>query len=779
MTGCRRAALIAWLAVRSLTVARSDVAVRLGTAAVAVLLLLVGAALGPTAEARSGRVADAMVPLSTQPSPGDGVRAALVDDYWHGQPVRTLLVATERRTVSWHGVRLPAPGEVVTSPQLARELEGSPTLRARYPGRRIGHVPDALLVGPRQLVVWRGVAPDRLPENAGWMSLDGRGGPSDIRESVPGELQYAYPLLAVGFLVPLVALMALLSSLGATRREQRLAALRLVGLQDRDAKVSAALEDGLIGAAGCLAGLAAFWLLVPTVSARLPIWGGLWADDIAVSWTLALPLMIAFPVVAVASAYAGLRGLRTSPLGVERRTRHRTPSAWRLVPLLVGVAGVGMARPSLIASADVRAPLVIAAIGWIMVGLAAAVPLLVAVGARRARSRAGSLTGLLAASRIAARPVAVARVAVGLTCMVVVSGPLLVFFPLIGDVGASSYHELASTVGPDTLVVVEDAAVDTDSSGTRGMDRAVDSREAWSELERSDEVETLLAVDVVTVRGAKGQTTVLGVVDCRDLARLVAVTVTDCSRGLVAPDPRNALPGGAVRAVVREVRADGRERERATGPAFEVPSSLRPHDIVDHLDAGASLGFDAIVASASLPAAALAGPFPRVTFVEPVPGQLEPVRNLVLQATGQSALSVHETYEIASRTTKDFTLLTAIAAALIVTIAGLSTLVSATDEVRTSGAERRLLEIGGAPTTLLARTLLLTMVVPVLVGVLPATGLTLVSAAAFLSLASYYTAPVPVVGVLAAAGLALAAPVLATAVVARRARDADAGTVST
>ena len=51
--------------------------------------------------------------------------------------------------------RLPGPGELVVSPALARRLR-DPLLRDRIPGRVVGTIGDAGLVGPAELAYYGG-----------------------------------------------------------------------------------------------------------------------------------------------------------------------------------------------------------------------------------------------------------------------------------------------------------------------------------------------------------------------------------------------------------------------------------------------------------------------------------------------------------------------------------------------------------------------------------------------------------------------------------------------
>ena len=93
---------------------------RAGVSVVAVVLLLVGCALAPTALMRSARSADAIVPLSAQPGAGEVVRATVDEDYADGTPITLVSVAVPAaEATAWRDLTLPRPGELVVSPAMS------------------------------------------------------------------------------------------------------------------------------------------------------------------------------------------------------------------------------------------------------------------------------------------------------------------------------------------------------------------------------------------------------------------------------------------------------------------------------------------------------------------------------------------------------------------------------------------------------------------------------------------------------------------------------------
>ncbi|WP_446563325.1 FtsX-like permease family protein [Streptomyces caelestis] len=143
-------------------------------------------------------------------------------------------------------------------------------------------------------------------------------------------------------IVPLLVLAASAARLSVSRRDQRLAALRLMGATPGRIAGLTAAEALLTGTAGALLGAVGYAVLLP-VAASLPLAGGAWYT--ADLWIGAAPLLaVTAGVIAlvVISALAGLRQVVVGPLGVARRSRSRGASAVRVVVFVAVVAGYGL-----------------------------------------------------------------------------------------------------------------------------------------------------------------------------------------------------------------------------------------------------------------------------------------------------------------------------------------------------------------------------------------------------------------------------------------------------
>ena len=124
-------------------------------------------------------------------------------------------------------------------------------------------------------------------------------------------------LIATALLVPAMAtLSASAAVLGARGREQRLSALRLLGLSSGDITRMSLIDSAIQAGIGTLLG-GLFYLVTA------PAWGALEFQTqpvtLVLPWWLALAVAAANVIIALIATWWGLRQVRISPLGVARR----------------------------------------------------------------------------------------------------------------------------------------------------------------------------------------------------------------------------------------------------------------------------------------------------------------------------------------------------------------------------------------------------------------------------------------------------------------------------
>lgn len=381
----------------------------------------------------------------------------LREDYFAGQPIaRVDVAATGADSPVPPGMTsLPGPGEYWVSPALATLLTTTPAdqLADRYPGRRVGTLGPAALASPELLVIVVGYAPEQL-----------RSAP-DVRQVTsfttlsPDECQ-ACPvgtraagmdlILAVvagALLFPLLLFIGAATRLSAARREQRFAAMRLIGATPRQVSVISAVESTVATIAGTLAGFALFFAFRAPIAA-IPFTGlPFYPADLSLNRWDVLAVAVGVPAGAAVAALLALRRVRISPLGVTRRVTSKPPSAARIVPLLSGITElawfIGRRPQTSMGQVEAFLPGFLV----IMAGLVIAGPWLTMVGSRLLARRARRADALIAARRLADDPKtgfrAISGLVVALFVTSVATGVITTIVAERGTDPASATHTIA------------------------------------------------------------------------------------------------------------------------------------------------------------------------------------------------------------------------------------------------------------------------------------------------------------------------------------------------
>jgi hypothetical protein len=224
--------------------------------------------------------------------------------------------------------RLPGPGEMLRSPELAALADHRPPaeLADRFAAEPVGLLGDEALRFPEQLVVLVGHTPDTMPEGALELSAFGAG---DARPD--GLLTLLAGVGLVVLLVPSLVLVASASRLTAARRERRLAALRLAGATPAQVTAMVAAETGIAAVAGAALGVAVSPLLHGAAT-TVPWDGGTWfAHDFALGAGLVATIAVTVAVLVVGAAVAGLRRVVSAPLMATGGHTRKPLSGWRLL----------------------------------------------------------------------------------------------------------------------------------------------------------------------------------------------------------------------------------------------------------------------------------------------------------------------------------------------------------------------------------------------------------------------------------------------------------------
>ncbi|MEU1295845.1 ABC transporter permease [Streptomyces sp. NPDC005840] len=385
-----------------------------------VTLLLLASSIPHMLDARSARSAARSVSDTSgiQP-PASGTTVLRLDtssDY-RGQEIDGYLMRAEgANPVLPPGVgRFPAPGEMVVSPAL-RELLDSPDgelLRERLPYEITGTIDDAGLRAPNDLLYYAGSDTLTRDQGARRVSDYGRAGKSEPLQPV---LVVLLVMVCVVLLIPVGIFIATAVRFGGDRRDRRLAALRLVGVDIRSARRIAAGEALFGSVLGLLAG-AGFFLIARQFADLVEIRGimAFPGDLVPAPWLAAL-VVVAVPLTAVLVTLGAMRSVVIEPLGVVRRGRERGRRLWWRLPVpLLGLGVLGLTGRVTETEPVEPYPIALGAV-LVLVGLALLLPWLVEACVNRLRG--GPVPWQLATRRLQLDSGAASRAVSGVTVAV-------------------------------------------------------------------------------------------------------------------------------------------------------------------------------------------------------------------------------------------------------------------------------------------------------------------------------------------------------------------------
>ncbi|MFI9047610.1 FtsX-like permease family protein [Streptomyces sp. NPDC053427] len=552
------------------------------------------------------------------------LRYASADTVFHGAQIRGRLVLPDgaHPPVPPGVRRLPGPGRMLVSPAL-KELLDSPEgklLRERLDYRVAGVIGDTGLLGPQELTyVARPVA---LREGAGYR-IDHFG---KAWESPPMRAPVVLLVImtCVALMTPVMVLIGTSLRFGNERREQRLAALRLVGADVRTTRRIASGE-ALFGALLGLAGGAALFLGGRRFASPITLWDvNVFPADVAPGAPAAAAIAVLVPMASVLVALIAQRGITVEPLGVVRNRpplRRRLP--WRLaLPALGAVLLLPLSWSGRWTESTLNTALLATGSMLLLFGVTALLPWLVdtVVG----RLRGGPVPWQLAVRRLQLSSGPATRAVSGIT--VAVAGAIAVHMLMTGmQAGYADAYAKSSrlpkvgywTVGqdwPGTRRALGALRATPGATAVRG------ALHAWvGRLPRHGD-------------DASGGAT-LGVASCPELRRLAHLP--SCRDGDVF------VVGAQGKGAGRPPLAPGAHLDldppiagEAPAPAprpWKIPTTARPARLAATTDGPgpAAIRYDVLITPAALGATRLQDPTSELTvdFDRATPDALEHLRN--------------------------------------------------------------------------------------------------------------------------------------------------------
>jgi hypothetical protein len=380
-------------------------------------------------------------------------------DFYRGQTITRLDVAPlgPGAPVPPGIPRLPAPGEYYASPALAHLLAAVPAdeLADRFPGHLAGTIGDSALTGANDLVIYIGYTPSALtaipglPASSKGGSVPGTQWVTSISTAPAPEVftpffRYAFGVGVLAVLFPMLVLISTATRLAADRREERFAALRLVGGTPADIRVVASVESVVSAFGGAVLGIAVFLLVRPALAGASLIGTQYFESQLTPTIWGYLAMLVGVPAVAAVAALLSLRRVQISPLGVSRRATPKPPSFWRLTVLVLGV-GLYVYGLSKTTHKSIGAP---AYPGLLvtMIGLVIAGPWLTSATSRLFGRLTPGSSALLATRRLAGSPRTAFRSVTGLVLAVFLGTMVGALVPAVNSTEASPANAALSNV---------------------------------------------------------------------------------------------------------------------------------------------------------------------------------------------------------------------------------------------------------------------------------------------------------------------------------------------
>ena len=265
---------------------------------------------------------------------------------WHDKEfdVMSVYAAGDHALKLPGGIKTPAPGEYYLSEALAKIAKERPEDRIgeRYGTKYLGTIPASLESSPDSLSVIRGANADEAAAKDDYgqsMFVDMYKFDTSGMRAGFGAVGLA--LIAVGgtvLLFPIVMFIAVATQLGSAQREQRYAAIRLIGGTRRQVTKILLFESFIATLAGVVVGSLAYLATLPLLQQYKFDDMRFMSQDMVVGWGQYALIVGLTLVLSLAANWWGMRHVQTSPLGVARKQKvAKKPRLWRVIPLLAGL----------------------------------------------------------------------------------------------------------------------------------------------------------------------------------------------------------------------------------------------------------------------------------------------------------------------------------------------------------------------------------------------------------------------------------------------------------
>lgn len=297
------------------------------------------------------------------------------------------------------------------------------------------------------------------------------------------EMGEAYVALAwiatTCMVIPTLTLGAVAARLAIARRDQRLAALRLVGATSGQVTVMTLAEAATQAALGALGGIVGYAASLPLLATLTFQGRRLGVGELLLPAPLVLATVAAVVGLAVLAGVSSLAKVVISPLGVANRT---TPRRLSLIRVAVALVACGVWFVVIESMKQPQTGVVVVLLAGVMLAVNAVGPFAVMVAGRLVARFARSATLLLAARRIVDDPRSTWRAVGALGLAIVIAG-----FTTLASAQSGGEHPegdlLAIDVGTGAMVTLTIIAVlAATSTGVVQAARVVDQQPQYRSL---------------------------------------------------------------------------------------------------------------------------------------------------------------------------------------------------------------------------------------------------------------------------------------------------------
>jgi ABC-type antimicrobial peptide transport system permease subunit len=391
------------------------------------------------------------------------------NDIYRGQTIERLDIAAlgPHSPVPAGISTLPTAGQYYASPALAALIRSAPAnqLGDRFPGTLAGTIGQQALTGPGELVIYIGYAPSKLAHLPATAVVD-KIATAASQQIWSSYFRDAFVVGAIAFVFPILILVGTATRLAAARREERYAALRLVGGTSRQISVISSVDAVVSALLGAVLGIGIFTLLRTPLADTAITSARYFYNEVTPTAAGYLAVLVTVPAASAISSLLSQRRVRISPLGVSRRVTPPAPTAWRIAPLLAGIVLI-IVGLDLTTTYSIGGPTFPGLI-IILIGLVISGPWLTARAARMFGRLMKGASSLLATRRLADNPKAAFRSVSGLVLAVFLGTVVAGLMPAINYTIATPRAKALSNVLLDGFTAAPICGNNVNCTGSSG-----------------------------------------------------------------------------------------------------------------------------------------------------------------------------------------------------------------------------------------------------------------------------------------------------------------------